>query len=125
MEDIEMLKAKYPTPKPHDDRFTHYWNNILPDIADRENLKFSHLQELKILCSLYKLYDELDEELELEGRTYVTDGRNGRQQKIHPNVQLLKSTISEIRVYSNMLDLVLTQDKLMNNQPPEEANEFR
>jgi hypothetical protein len=114
---------KHPSPKPQDVEFTYYWNSVIPDVQERENLKFSHLQQIKVLCSLFVTLDEIDAELEFTGKTYESVGRNGTQIKIHPLVALQKSTIAEIRSYSNILGLVLVEDRVMNNMD-DRYNEF-
>ncbi len=114
---------KFPSPKPLNGAYTKYWEMFIADISDRENLKLSHLTQLKILCSLCVEYDELEEIIELEGRTFTSEGRNGRQVKARPELALLKSCIAEIRSYSKMLDLVLVKDKKLSNVE-EEKNEF-
>jgi hypothetical protein len=121
---MENILDSYPSPKPNNEKYTEYWNMYLRDIGDRENLKPSHVTQLKILCSLCIEYDELQEILELEGRTYESMGRNGLQIKLKPEVQLIKSCIAEIRNYSKMLDLVLSKDQTMTNGD-KENNEFK
>lgn len=121
---LENLLERFPSPKPDRPLFTMYWNKTLPDIAARENLKFSHLQQLQVLCSIYCERDELEETLLLEGRTYISEGRNGTQRKLRPEVGLLKTCYAEIRNYSKMLGLVLVEDKVFNNAPEEEKNDF-
>lgn len=120
---MEDILEKYPSPNPDSEKFTEYWNTLLPDIKDRENLKKSHLIQLKILCSQIVEYDELSEFLLYNGRTYESMGRNGLQIKLRPEVQLIKACVVEIRNYSKMLDLVLVKDKKMTNEE-DEKNEF-
>lgn len=112
---------KYPSPseKP---TFIKYWEMYLADIKDRDNLKPSHLQQLKILCDLSVEYDELKEILDLEGRTFETEGRNGFQIKLRPEVSQLNRVVSEIRSYSKMIGLVLVKDQTSTKE--EEPNEF-
>lgn len=116
-------EQKFPSPKQGNERFTYYWNMFVPDIQDRENLKASHLQQLRILCALWCEYDELEDLIELGGRTYESMGRNGLQKKQRPEIALIQKTIAEIRNYSKMLDLVLVEDKKMNNVE-DEKNDF-
>lgn len=120
---MEEILIKFPSPHADNKRFTYYWETLLPDIHDRENLKKSHLQQLRVLCFLFVEYDDLQEFLELNGRTYVSVGRNGNQIKPRPEIALIKSCVSEIRNYSKMLDLVLVKDKNMNNNG-DEKNDF-
>ncbi len=119
---MEELLRKYPSPS-SDEKFTEYWNTFLPDISDRENLKKSHLIQLRILCMQIVEMDELSEFLMLNGRTYESFGRNGLQIRSRPEIQLLKTCVAEIRNYCKMLGLVLVKDTKMTNED-EEVNEF-
>ena len=115
------MLTKYPSPKTKP-TFVHYWGIYLPSIVSRENLKPAHLQQLRILCDLSVEYDELQDIIDLEGRTYLSVGRNGDQIKLRPEVDLLKKIVTEIRSYSKMLGLVLYKDTETNEE--KEANEF-
>lgn len=117
-----MTILKFPSPKPGKPSFNYYWNMFLPDIQDRENLKPSHLQQLRVLCDLSVEYDELQEIIDIEGRTYLSVGRNGDQLKLRPEVQQMNRTVTEIRNYSKMLGLVLYKDTKTNET--EEEDEF-
>lgn len=113
---------RFPCPKPEKVSFKRYWELFLPDIQDRENLKPAHLNQLRILCDLCVDLDELQEIIDIEGRTYISVGRNGEQIKLRPEVSEKNRVISEIRNYSKMLGLVLVKDTKMNDK--EEKNEF-
>lgn len=102
--------------------FNKYWNMFLPDIRERENLKQSHLNQLRILCDLSVEYDELHEIIDLEGRTYLSTGRNGDQIKLRPEIQQMNRCVSEVRNYSKMLGLILVADTKFTEK--EETNEF-
>jgi hypothetical protein len=118
----EEIELKYRSPKPDKASFNVYWRMFLPDIDTRENLKASHLNQLRILCDLSVEYDELQEIIDLEGRTYLSVGRNGDQIKLRPEIQQLNRCVSEIRNYSKMLGLVLVKDTKMNKE--DEKNDF-
>jgi len=113
MSDIKTIR----NPKPDHAGFTEYWEETLPDIQHRENLKPSHLQQLRILCDLLVDYDQMQAIIEMEGRTYWSTGRNGDQLKLRPEVQQLNKVISEIRNYSKMLGLMLYKDTKTNGEP--------
>lgn len=119
-----MTELKYKNPRPDHAGFTEYWEELLPDVQDRENLKPSHLQQLRVLCDLYVEYDHLQSIIDIEGRTYWSTGRNGDQLKPRPEVLLLKGVIGEIRNYSKMLGLVLYKDTKTNEGDKEDADEF-
>lgn len=115
------IYERFPSPS-EKATFTKYWNMYLSDIKDRENLKPSHLQQLKVLCDLSVEYDELHEILTLQGRTFESEGRNGFQIKIRPEVAQLNRVVTEIRNYSKILGLVLAKDTTTTKE--EEPNEF-
>lgn len=112
---------KYPSPS-HKETFKSYWSIYLQDIQDRDNLKRSHLQQLRILCDLSVEYDELMDILDIEGRTYESVGRNGMQIKLRPEVQQLNRVVTEIRNYSKSLGLLLAKDTTSTKE--EDQNDF-
>lgn len=118
MENTEV--RNYPSPKPLNEGFTSYWNMFLSDIQNRENLKKSHLMQLRVLCDQCTEYDELQKAIDFEGRTYLSEGRNGTQIKLRPEVAQLAKCVVEIRNYSKMLGLVLVKDNDMSNNKEEE-----
>ena len=117
-----ILEKKFTSPRPDKKSFTNYWNQYLEDIKDRENLKPSHLLQLKILCDLAVEYDEIHEILDMCGKTYESEGRNGLQIKLRPEVSQIARCQTMIKDYSKMLGLVLYKDSKTND--PEETNEF-
>jgi hypothetical protein len=117
------LLEKYPSPRPDKKKFSDYWNQYLVDIKDRQNLKPAHLLQLKILCDLAVEYDQLVDTIDLRGRTYESEGRNGLQIKLRPEIAQLKICQSEIRNYSKILGLILSQDQELTNTKGE-TNEF-
>jgi hypothetical protein len=120
-EQQDEILSKFPCPS-EKESFLRYWLIYLSDIKHRDNLKPSHFQQLKILCDLSVEYDEIKMTLDLEGRTYSSEGRNGFQIKIRPEVAQLNRVVSEIRNYSKILGLVLVKDQ--TSTKGEEANEF-
>ena len=102
--------------------FKKYWTMFLPDIQDRENLKESHLHQLKILCDLCIEYDELKWILDEHGRTNETEGRNGKQIKSRPEVAEMRKVLVQIKDYSRMLGILLYKDK--SKAKGEEEDEF-
>lgn len=117
------LLAKYPSPRPEKAKFSMYWSQYLVDIKDRENLKPAHLLQLKVLCDLAVEYDQLIETIDISGRTYESEGRNGLQIKLRPEISQIKVCQTEIRNYSKILGLVLMKDSALNNTN-ESSNDF-
>jgi hypothetical protein len=91
-------------------KFEEYYDLFLADIEKRDNFKETHKIQLEILCNLYVEMGRLEEFVYKEGYTYASDGRNGYQEKIRPEVAQLNRTRSEIRAYSRMLGLLLVKD---------------
>ncbi len=105
------------------EEFVKYWNRFIVDIAERPNLKSSHLWQLQILCDLCVEYEFLKDVIDMGGRTISNGGgRNGDVIRPAPEIQMIQRTIAEIRTYSKMLDLVLMPDTKTNEE--EEKNEF-
>jgi phage terminase small subunit len=100
-------KYKSPSDNPV---FKKYWQIFLPEIMARPNFKEVHLHQLELLCDLYLEYYNLKAIIELDGYTYVSEGRNGTQVKISPEVQQMNKCRAEIRNYSRMLGIALMKD---------------
>ncbi len=110
----------FTAPRPASD-FKYYWELFLEDIRHRENLKPSHLLQLKILCDLCVEYEDIRASLEFSGQTYESMGRNGLQIKMKPEVAQKDRIVSDIRAYCKALGLVLAKD---TKSSKEEDNEF-
>lgn len=109
------------SPPSKSEDFLEYWEAFLPDIKERDNLKTSHLVQLRILCELYVRYDQLAAIIDENGYTFISEGgRNGDQVKARPEVQILGKTISEIRAYSQMLGLQLVKDTAVTKKEKDE-----
>lgn len=92
------------------EKFTEYWNLFIEDVKNRENLKPGHLKQLSLLCDMYVEHDFLSGLILELGYSYESEGRNGSQIKLRPEVQQLNRIRSEIRAYSVMLGLTLVKD---------------
>ena len=113
-----MEEIKYGSPRPEDEKFTEFWGKFIDKVVQRENFHESHLEQLSLLIDLYIDYDKLTNVINEEGMVYHNTGRYGHSIKPHPAVQLRQKTVSEIRAYSKLLDLVLAKDNSLNE--PEE-----
>ena len=109
------------TPPRNASDFKKYWNIFLEDIRHRENLKPSHLLQMKILCDLCVEYEDIRANLELTGQTYESVGRNGRQIKMKPEVSQKDRIVADIRAYCKALGLVLAKD---TKSSKEDDNDF-
>ncbi len=115
MSAIDPILTKFPPPADAKDSFLHYWKLYLGDMSHRDNLKPSHLNQLKILCDLSVDYDELRSIIAIEGRTYESEGRNGSQIKLRPEVSQMNTVCNNIRDYCKLLNIEVSKDKLSNN----------
>lgn len=104
-------RHKYKSPKSHRKTFTRYWNDYIEDITRRENFKLGHLRQLEILCDLHEEYEKITTLVGKLGYSYKSNGRQGIQHKIRPEVQQLNRLRSDIRNYSRTLGLLLMKDK--------------
>lgn len=109
------------TPPREASDFRYYWGVFLEDIRHRENLKPSHLLQLKILCDLCVEYEDIRAMLEFTGQTYESNGRNGKQIKMKPEVAQKDRIVADIRAYCKALGLVLAKD---TKSSKEEDNDF-
>lgn len=102
---IDIMKC----PKKDKD-FKRYWELFVPDVANRENFKLGHLQQLEILCDLFIEYHALAKIVKDEGRFYQSDGRYGEKIMLHPAVARQDKVLAEIRGYSKLLGVTLHKD---------------
>lgn len=120
----EEIKEKYSAPKVFEGHsqsvFEDYWDLFVVSVVDRDNFKVGHLEQLKILCKLYKEEDELGKIIDVEGHTFESFGRNGIQVKPRPEVAQLKNIRGQIRDYSKMLGIILTEDKKLKEEQKDE-----
>lgn len=102
--------------------YQEYYDLFLPDVMARDNFKESHLTQLEILCKLYVECGLLEEMIREMGWTYISQGRNGHQEKLRPEVTQLNRNRAEIRAYSKMLGLLLVKDSVMGNGQEESSD---
>lgn len=100
--------------------FEHYWYLFVDSVVERDNFKDGHLEQLKILCKLYKDEQALADIIDIEGYTFSSEGRNGFQVRPRPEVAQLKNIRSQIKDYSKMLGIVLTEDKKLKEDPDDD-----
>lgn len=108
-------------PKDSSEEFLVYWNMFIDEVTDRPLFRKSHLYQLRILCDLCVEYEYLKTLIETEGRFYMSFGRNGEQQKTTESVRQMKDVVTQISVYSKMLNLTLGKDV---GKVTKEKNEF-
>lgn len=105
----------YPPPR-DDEGFENYWAKYIDGICARDNFKPEYLDQLTVLCLLFCEHDELIEDIKVSGRTYISEGRNGEQVKVHPNVTQLNRVRSNILVYTKALGITLIKDTAPSNK---------
>lgn len=113
------MNFDYPSPNP-DKHFSMYWDKYIEGVISRDNFRNEHLDQLAILCQLYVDNDTLTDEINETGMTYVTNGRNGIQIKIKPEVSQRNITRTEIRNYNKALGLIIEKDKTNNGDKNED-----
>lgn len=102
-------KHKYPPPKKHP-VFRKKWMRFINNVVKRENFNIAHLDSLEILCDLYVEYDELQEFVRVNGRSYCSLGRAGETWRLYPETMELSKCQSQIKEYTKMLGLLLKKD---------------
>ncbi len=95
---------------------------FIENVTKRENFNIAHLDSLEILCDLYVEYDELQEFVRVNGRSYMSVGRTGEVWKFYPEVNQLMRVQAQIKEYSKMLGLLLKKDH--GNESGGEASEW-
>lgn len=100
--------------------FKKYWTLFIDSVINRENYQKHHLQQLIILCQLYEDYHDLTKLIREEGRTFESSGRYGTQIRTRPEVTQRDKILGEIRHYSKILNLNLSE----NDAPEESDNEW-
>lgn len=116
-------KKTYPAQRDKSKIYKKYWKRFLPKITERDNFHEAHLETLDVLCDLYEEYQTLTQFLKENGYTYESDGRYGESVREWPQVKIKQKTVSEIRQYSNMLDLKLHKDQA--NADPSDFDEWQ
>lgn len=94
-------------PRPNDEKFSYYFDLLLPEIKSRKNLSTSHLMQFKILCDLLVQYDKLKDQIDQEGITLYIATSQGEKVQVNPATTQLNTVTAKIKDYSKMLGLVL------------------
>lgn len=105
----EASKMKYPPPKKNK-VFRETWMKFIKNVVSRESFKEAHLAALEVLCDLYTEYEDLERIIRTEGRTYKAVSRFGEVRRMHPAVAQLDKVRSNIRSYTQKLDLFPKKD---------------
>lgn len=128
--EAEKLLKEYPPPRGEfrdetDQKiFDQYWKVLLPEIAGRDNFKLGHTFQLEKLCKIYVWSVKLERDIQQSGWTYLSEGRNGVQQKTSPEVAQYNEFLRRIEGYTKMLGLTLYKDKKTGSQKGEAAEEW-
>lgn len=105
----EISKHKYPPPKAHP-TFRRVWAEYIDNICARENFKTGHLTQLEILCDLHVEYDQHQEFIRKNGRSYKVASRDGIIWRPFPEVLLLGKCQQQMLHYMKILGLLLKKD---------------
>ncbi len=104
------------SPEKDNKEFSYYWDLFVIDVVARENFKRGHLEQLRILCSLYTEFDDLTNQIRENGYSYSADTRNGLQVKVNVEVTVREKVLGYIVQYSKMLGLILEKDIIKNKK---------
>ena len=99
---------KFPPPKKNS-AFRRKWAQFIEEIAIRDNFSPGHLFQLEILCDLYAEYEDLNEVILTDGRTYKVMGRQGTLIKVRPEVGRVDKILNQIQSYSKSLHLNISK----------------
>ena len=89
------------------------WDSFIKDVIEHPNFKDSYLLFLDKLCQLFVEVDEIDKTIEIDGRTFCSDGRNGSQIKNHPLIGQKNMCHKDIIAYAKLIGLGLKKDSLL------------
>jgi len=101
--------VQYPPPKKNH-IFRKRWKEFIEILATKSNFKTAYLNQLEILCDLYTEYEKLSKFVRTRGHTYEAHGRQGKQIKLYPEVELRKHVMVEIRSVTKQLGLDIKTD---------------
>lgn len=111
VDDTTPQQRKYPSPR-NGKIFREIWNLYISDIATRVNFNQAHLKQLETLCVMYEEEARIEEFLRVNGFTYESVGRNGRQFKQYPEVALINTIRENIRKNLSFLGLSLSKESV-------------
>ncbi len=119
-----MAKGKYP-PSRDGEIFRKWWAVFLPEIMSRSNFRVGHLASLEILCELLEEKAKLQEILDMQGYTHISEGgRHGTVVKAYPEVGQINQCRAQIAIYSKMLGLVLAKDNSSGSDSENNDGDF-
>jgi len=88
--------------------FKKNWIKLIGLIINRDNFHDCHLDHLEVLCDLYQDYQDLSEKIRENGWCVESEGRHGTQKKLNPEVSQRNHVVQEIRHYSKILKLEIS-----------------
>jgi hypothetical protein len=106
----DLNSSKFPPPSNHP-LFRKFWAENIDNITGRENFNPAHLGLLEALCRLRVELRALDDFVMKHGHTFRTRTALGEQRKTYPEVNERMKVLSQIAVFSRLLDLVPKKDK--------------
>lgn len=101
--------VQYPPPKKNY-IFRKRWKEFIEILVAKPNFKMAYLNQLEILCDLYQDYERLSKFIRTRGHSYEANGRQGKQIKLYPEVELRKHVMVEIRNVTKQLGLDIGSD---------------
>ena len=114
------MSKTFRSPKGKGEIFSKNWNKLIQKVTNRENFHTGHLDHLEILCDLYQEYHDLSQIIKQEGFTFNSSGRYGDQCRIRPEVNQKNKVLQEIRHYSKILGLNISDEE----KPEDVGNEW-
>jgi len=106
----DLDSSEFPPPSTHPD-FRKFWAENIDNITGRENFNPGHLGLFEALCRLRVELRALDSFIAKHGHTFRVVGAMGESRKTFPEVRERMGVLSQIAMYSKLLDLVPKKDK--------------
>jgi hypothetical protein len=117
MTEVKKEKKTYPSPK-DGKRFLEMWYRYLPAILDNPKFREHHLDSLEILCSLHQDAYELEQALELLGKTFETVDKGITRVRPRPEVIEIGRIRQTIKGYLTILGLTLVRHRERKDLDP-------
>lgn len=108
-------KKTYPAPK-DGKKFVEMWYKYLPAIMENPKFREHHLDALEILCSLHQDRQEMEDALQLLGKTFETKDKGVLRVRPRPEILQIAKIRDQIKNYMVVLGLTLVKHRDRKDQ---------
>ncbi len=117
-EEYARSRAKELKPRGMPQDVQRVWDAIAPPLSHPTRNRLNEVTAFMLsqLCFAIARHQELRKDLAENGETYVTETRNGKQEKSRPEVAQLNETFRQIRGLANEFGMTPAAERGLNNQ---------